>query len=265
MKYLFEYMDSIKEDLCNKYIMLFLDYDGTLTPIVKTPDEAVIPPKAKGLLQALVKARGCKVAVISGRALADVKKMVGVKGIIYSGNHGLEIEGPKIRFGNQVSSWMRSTINDVRKTLGQRLSGIKGVIIEDKKMTVSIHYRLAKPSEALLVKKTVDEIALPYAKRKLIKVNHGKKVIEIKPPVKWDKGKIALWLLSRHQFEVGDEKIFPVYVGDDLTDEDAFSVLKNKGLTVFVGKPRASKAGFYLKDTKEVGMFLKHILKSRAG
>ena len=114
-----------------------------------------------------------------------------------------------------------------------------------------------------LIKKTISEIAAPHVKKGKIKINFGKKVIEIKPNVKWNKGKVVLWLLARQQFMLGDRKISPIYIGDDSTDEDAFKALKNKGLTIFVGKPRKSYAQFYLRDTGEVLKFLKQILSLR--
>lgn len=103
MKHLFESWDKIKKDINGKYILLFLDYDGTLSPIVNTPDEAVIPRQIQSLLDRLSGDPRCKIAVISGRSLKDIKNKVGLKNIIYSGNHGMEIESPKIKFTSPVS------------------------------------------------------------------------------------------------------------------------------------------------------------------
>lgn len=98
MDYLFSKWDKLKEALVNKHIFLFLDYDGTLTPIVDYPDKAVISEEVRNLLKDLSAKPRCHVGVISGRALNDVKKMVDLEDIVYVGNHGLEIEGPKIKF-----------------------------------------------------------------------------------------------------------------------------------------------------------------------
>ena len=108
-------------------------------------------------------------------------------------------------------------------------------------------------------KKAVSDVTDSYLAQDKIKIDCGKKVYEIKPPIKWDKGKVVLWLLARQQFAAGEKKVFPVYIGDDVTDEDAFRALKGKGLTIFIGESGNSKADFYLKDTEEVTKFLRLI------
>jgi len=260
MKYLFSQFSKIKELLSNKFILLLLDYDGTLTPIVETPSKAIIHKDTKGLLQKLSRSPYCKIGIISGRKLEDIKNIVGVDGIIYAGNHGLEIQGPKIKFESQVSPRLKSIIRNIAMDMQKRLLGIKGVLIEDKGLTLSIHYRLVSKKDMLAFDKIISEVINPYIVCDKIKVNSGKKVYEIKPPVKWDKGKIVLWLLARQQFISGVKDVLPIYIGDDITDEDAFKVLKRKGLTVFVGRPGNSKADYYLKNAEEVIKFLRSIL-----
>jgi trehalose-phosphatase len=260
MEYLFSQFSKIKELLRNKFILLLLDYDGTLTPIVETPSKAIIRKDTRELLQKLSRSIYCKISIISGRKLEDIKNIVGIDGIIYAGNHGLEIEGPKIKFESQVSPRLKSIIRNIATDIQKRLSGIKGALIEDKGLTLSIHYRLVGKKDMPIFKKIISEVTSLYTVRDKIKVNAGKKVYDIKPPVKWDKGKVVLWLLARQQLISGEKNVFPIYIGDDITDEDAFKALKRKGLTVFVGKPRNSKAGYYLKNTEEVTQFLRSIL-----
>ncbi len=260
MEYLFSQLSKIKELLSNKFILLLLDYDGTLMPIVKTPSKAIIHKDTKGLLQKLSRSPYCKIGIISGRKLEDIKNIVGVDGITYVGNHGLEIQGPKIKFESQVSPRLKSIICNIATDMQERLSGIKGALIEDKGLTLSIHYRLVSKKDMPVFEKIVYEVTNPYMVSDKIKVNSGKKVYEIKPPVRWDKGKIVLWLLARQQFISGVKDVLPIYIGDDITDEDAFKVLKRKGLTVFVGRPGNSKADYYLKNAEEVIKFLRSIL-----
>lgn len=260
MEYLFTHWNELKDKLSNKSIFMFLDYDGTLVPIVETPDKAVISTDVKELLHKLSKNPACSIAIISGRALKDIKNLVGLKDIIYAGNHGLEIEGPKIRFESQVSPKLKSIIRQIKENLENKLSGIKGVFIEDKGLTISVHYRLVDKKAIPLLENIFTELVKPYTIRDKIKINSGKKVYEVKPPVTWDKGKIVSWLLARQQFAQGEDKVFPIYIGDDVTDEDVFRVLKNKGLTIFVGEPGLSGAQYYLKDTEEVIRFIKQIL-----
>jgi trehalose-phosphatase len=259
MEYLFSHWDKLKNRLSGKSMLLFLDYDGTLTPIVETPKKAVISRETKDLLNKLSKKSHCSVAIISGRSLSDIKNIVGIKDIIYAGNHGLEIEGPKIKFESQVSLRLKSIIRHIYEDAVSKFSKIKGVLVEDKGLTISVHYRLVAEKDIQEFLSIFNEIADPYIVRDKIKINSGKKVYEIKPPVKWDKGKVVLWLLARQQFISGAKKVLPVYVGDDITDEDAFEALKRKGLTVFVGEPCDSKADYCLKNTKEVTKFLRSI------
>lgn len=240
--------------------MLFLDYDGTLTPIVKTPDRAAIPAGTKRILRELSELSQCRVAIISGRMLRSVKRMAGLRGIIYAGNHGLEIEGPKIKFLSPVSSSYRALLIKIRDELHKKLSGIKGVLIEDKGLTLSLHYRLVNKKDIPRVETIFHETVIVYLVGNKIKFKSGKMVLEIRPPVNWDKGKVVLWLLARRQFKQGTN-ILPVYIGDDVTDEDAFKVLRNRGLTIFVGKPKESFAKYYLKNTRQVVQFLKNILR----
>lgn len=259
MEYLFSSRDKIEKKLNSKRIALFLDYDGTLTPIVETPDKAVISVKDREVLKRLAGCPSCKLAIISGRSLKDIKKFVGLKNIIYSGNHGLQIEGPEIKFQSPVSDRYKTILSRIKKDLIKGLLHIKGAFVEDKGLTLSIHYRLADKKDLPLAEAIFKRAVKPYLMRKKIRVTSGKKVFEIRPPVEWDKGKIVLWLLARERFILGQKGLFPVYIGDDTTDEDAFRALKNKGLTIFVGRPRASCADYYLKDTKEVYRFLRKI------
>ena len=260
MNYLFAQWDKLKEKLNNKVILLFLDYDGTLTPIVETPDKAVISQNTKDLLDKLSTSPHCRVAIISGRSLSDIKAIVGLKDIIYAGNHGLEIEGPKIKFESPISPRCRAILEHIKTELEEKLSSIKGAILEDKGLSLSIHFRMVNKKQIPQVKAIVHECAIPYLVRSKIKIKSGKMVLEIRLPLEWDKGKVVLWLLARQKFAMSERPLIPIYIGDDKTDEDAFKVLKNRGLTIFVGKPKPSYAQYYLKDTREVTQFLKRIL-----
>lgn len=260
MKNVFNYWDRLKKDLSGKYIMLFLDYDGTLTPIVNKPEKANIPGEAKKLLEVLSQEPNCKVTVISGRALEDLKNKVGIKNIIYSGNHGLEIEGPQIKFQPALPLRYREALQHIKSELEHRLASVKGVFVEDKGFSLSLHFRRAPEKQIPFIKASFHEAVTLYLIGNKVKVRPGKKVFEVRLPVEWDKGKIVLWLLARQEVVSIDRPIAPVYIGDDVTDEDAFMVLRNRGLTIFVGKKKSSCAKYYLKDTKEVRKFLRRIL-----
>src|SRR3989338_5160581 len=128
MYYLFDKWKSLLGDLENKSLFLFLDYDGTLTPIRKTPAQANISAETKKVLQRLSKNPCINVAIISGRSLKYIKKIVGLSGIIYVGNHGLEIEGPKIKFRCPVSPAYMDLLVRIKKVLAERFSGIKAIL-----------------------------------------------------------------------------------------------------------------------------------------
>lgn len=260
MDYLFTQISKIKELLRDKFILLLLDYDGTLTPIVEMPEKAVIFKEAKELLQGLSKSHHCELAIISGRSLKDIKNIVGIKGIIYAGNHGLEIEGPGIKFESRVPGRLKLIIKRINDELVNKLSKIKGVFIEDKGLTLSVHYRLVDKKDISLVSDIFTEVTKPYIAQNKIEISLGKKVYEIKPHVGWDKGKVVSWLMRRQRFEQGRNRVFPIYIGDDITDEDAFKVIKDTGLTIFVGSPKKSNAQYYLKNTREAIKFLRAIL-----
>ncbi|OGX19302.1 MAG: trehalose-phosphatase [Omnitrophica WOR_2 bacterium RBG_13_44_8b] len=260
MEYLFSKWDELREGLIGNHIYLFIDYDGTLTPIAECPDKAVILEDMRNLLRDLSSQPGCSVGIISGRALRDIKRMVGLEGIIYAGNHGLEIEGPKIKFESQISPRLLSIIRNLKQELTDKLSKIKGVFVEDKDVTLSIHYRLAARSGYLSARKIIEKAIQPFLTVNKIRVSYGKKVIELKPQVAWNKGRVVEWLLARQEFILGGRPVIPIYLGDDVTDEDAFGMLKNKGLTIYIGRPKKSQAKYYLQDTREVFEFLKKIL-----
>ncbi len=244
-------------------IILFLDFDGTLAAIVDHYKSATILKEIKVLLRDIAKIHGCFVAVISGRELSDVKKRVGIKSITYAGNHGLEIEGPGVKntFFVKISDRIRFKL--IKHDLMTHIGHIKGVLIEDKGLTLTVHYRLVKRSALALFKKKFLECLSPYLKKNEVSLNEGKKVFEINPKVKWDKGKAVLLLIDHFQRKSLSKKIFPVFIGDDVTDETAFKALKRKGLCIRVGYNKASRAPYYLKDINQVTRFLKAVLDSK--
>lgn len=257
MKNLFKQWDNIQKKLKGKHIFLFLDFDGTLAPIVATPDKAILSRETKGVLKKISEDSQYRLAIISGRSLRDIKNMAGLRKIIYVGNHGFEIEGPKIKFTRYVSSEYKATLAKIKEELSKKLSNVKGFFMEDKGQTLSVHYRLVSEDNIPLVETAFHEAVILHRIKNRVKIKPGKMVFEISPPVEWDKGQVVLWLLARQRFILKNKEIFSIYMGDDVTDEDAFKALSNKGLTVFVGKPKTSYAAYYLEDTKEVIKFLK--------
>ncbi len=260
MQHLFECWNKIKDPLQNKCLFCFLDFDGTLAPIAETPRRAHLSAENKNLLEQLHHAPQCQLAVVSGRALDDVKAKVGIRNLIYAGNHGYEIEGPKIHFPGFNKAKIRKTLDKVKSQFEKDLTGIKGAIVEDKGWTLSVHYRLVKEEDIGAFNVIFSHVCKPYLKAKEIKIQTGKKVFEIRPPLEWNKGTAAEWLLKKQRARNGE--LLSVYIGDDQSDEEAFLALKKDALTVRVGVG-VSEAKYFLEDTLEVTQFLKKIIELR--
>lgn len=251
---LLSHWPEIRERIGKKNMALLLDYDGTLTPIVKTPAQAKLSPDAKKQLAALAR-QVSLFAVVSGRKLSDIKAKVKIAAIGYVGNHGLEIEYRGRSFKGIVPQDFPLTLKQIKGLLGEKLQNVKGIVFEDKGVILSLHYRQVKSNEVSKVKRVFSQTLEDYRKSNKVRIATGKKVLEIRPPVDWDKGKAVSWLLH----SCGIRNVFPIYVGDDKTDEDAFGALSGLGLTVAVGKKRNTKAEYYVKNSKEVYTFLEEL------
>ncbi|MDP2954244.1 MAG: trehalose-phosphatase, partial [Chloroflexota bacterium] len=241
------------------------DYDGTLTPIVSRPEDAHFPEKTRELLRSLARHRLFLVGVISGRALSDLKQRVGIGGIIYAGNHGLEIEGPGISLVNPLAEEMRPVFHLMHQVLSKALSTVRGVIVEDKGLTLSVHYRMVPDDSSDQVKSIFERVVATARSLGRVRVTSGKKVYEIRPAVDWDKGKAIALLLDRYGRRKATEELLAVFMGDDLTDEDGFKVVNSQeGISIFVGEePQSSAAQYYLKSPLEVEGFLSMLLSSK--
>lgn len=230
---------------------VFLDYDGTLTPIVARPDLAIMDESMRAVVRAL--AYSCPTAIVSGRALQDVTRLVGLPELYYAGNHGFEIGGPAhstIQY--EPGKQFIADVQLASERLGRALAGVDGALIEDKRYSASVHYRLVAAERVPEVERVVDQVLqdLPSLHKR-----HGKKVFEIRPRIDWDKGRAVLWLL--HVLHLDTPTVVPIYLGDDTTDEDAFSALKGRGIGVLVtAEPRSSAADYSLRDNQEVRRFL---------
>jgi trehalose-phosphatase len=262
MKHLFSVWGAVSKELERKYICLFLDCDGTLAPIADTPAQAVIPQKTKEALASLSRLEGLRLAIISGRLLADIKTIIGLDGIIYVGNHGLEIDGPGVTSQWKIVPSYKDILADIKARLTRECASMPGVFIEDKRLALCLHYRMSNMDEEN-TRAVFNKIADPYRSSGKIAVMYGKKIIEVRPSTGWDKGKVVRWLLDRERLLVKDENIIAVYVGDDRTDEDAFKALGESEISVMVGNVPALSAKYYVDDTDEVYKFLTMILEAR--
>jgi alpha,alpha-trehalase len=238
---------------------LFLDYDGTLTPIVARPEDACLGGAMRETLAALA-ARG-PVVIVTGRGLEVIREMVGIEGITYAADHGFELEAEDGSAAHAAAvEGFDAVAVDVAATLRRRLRGVNGAIIEHKRFSVAVHYRLVAEAAVERVKAAVREVLAGEPRLRLLT---GKKVLELEPDVAWDKGAAVEWVMRR--LGVAPEQA--VYVGDDVTDEAAFRLLRGVGTTVAVQEvPRPTAAGYRLADVDEVLAFLQRLAEpARAG
>jgi len=263
MKHLFQSWEDFSQACRNvSHVLLFVDYDGTLTPIVSRPELAVLSTEVRELLRALVKKPALSVGIISGRSLSEIKSMVAVGGIYYAGNHGLEIEGPDLKYISREAETARALIRDLAGELAAALGDISGTIIEDKGLSLSVHYRLVEEGEEKAVAETFHRITGTLLEEGKIRITTGKKVFEVRPPIDWNKGKAIEKIASEITTALNLKQTLNVYLGDDNTDEDAFKVLRRpEGWSIFVGGENpASAAEYYLDSPSEVAEFLLRML-----
>lgn len=238
-------------------LLLGLDFDGTLAPIVPVPDDATIIPAAGQAIRAIADRPDTVVAIVSGRGLADVRARVREERAFFAGNHGFEIEGPGLRHRIDAAERLRPELRVLTERLRHELDHIPGTEVEDKGITVSIHYRrVADPALAERVRDLADR----EAKRSGIRATHGKRVVELRPPIDWDKGRALEFLIDTLS---ADGPLFPVFIGDDVTDEDAFRAVRARGgLAVLVASPevqRESVADARVASPEELVPFLEAI------
>lgn len=258
-----DHLDAIDRRLAGNEPAVFLDYDGTLTPIVDRPDDAVIADAMRGAVRAL--AERCTVCIVSGRDRAVVQELMGVRSLVVAGSHGFDIWAPEAgtierEEGRKYEDLMR----DVETRLRSELDGIAGVLIEPKKVGVAVHDRLVAEAERSRVRATVDAVLGEHPDE--LKVTPGKRVYEIQPQIDWDKGKAVRYLLGALGLDRDD--VVPIYLGDDVTDEYAFGALGDDGVGIFVGEAddpevagRTTAADYGLRSPDEVEQFLDRLAR----
>lgn len=249
-----DHFDKLTGRLAGKQPVVFLDYDGTLTPIVERPELAALSAEMRGTIREL--AARCTLAIVSGRDLQDVKRLVGIKGICYAGSHGFDIAGPEGKHLEFVGGKkFLPALDRAEGLLQDQLAEIEGAQVERKKFAIAIHYRRVAQQEWAQVESIVDEILDLFGD---LRKTGGKMIFELRPDIDWNKGKALSWLLK--QLDLDRPDIVPVYLGDDLTDEDAFAEIEQRGIGILVrNEARPTWASYALENPSEVGMLLQQL------
>lgn len=235
---------------------VLLDFDGTLSDIVADPAAAALVEGAGDALAKL--AALCPVAVVSGRDLRDVRDRVGVQGIWYAGSHGFELLAPDgtRHVHDAAAPGVEQALKRAAERLRERVRSVPGVVVERKRFAVAVHHRRADLDDVGPVVAAVHEIARATG----LRVSTGRKVTELRPDVNWDKGTALRWVLEQLTVPV-----LPIYLGDDLTDEDAFDAVEPDGLGIVVGHgengDRHTAARFAVTDPAAVGVFLDRLAR----
>jgi trehalose-phosphatase len=240
-------------------VALFLDYDGTITPIVKRPDEALLSPESRKVLQKLKNSKNIIISVVTGRSLKDIKKLVGVKDIYYAGSHGMEIALAKRDYILPGARAVKPLLKTISAEFKDKLKGVKNFKIENKGIVLAFHYRQVDKRHIRRFHSVFKQVTTAYIRSGMIKSARGKKVLEVRPAIDWDKGKYCRYLLNKLSSPA--KRILPVYIGDDVTDEAAFKALRGSGITIFVkGEKKSSCAEYYLDSPAAVLHFLKMLV-----
>jgi trehalose 6-phosphate phosphatase len=247
---LLENLDAIQERISSaNRVSLFLDFDGTISGIVVNPGEAKLDPEIRSILKVLSARWDFDVCIVSGRALADVRERAGLSNVIYAGNHGLEIESDTVRFREPQAEALRRDLRCVLLQLKLALSDTDGLEIEDKGLTLSVHFRRVPEHLRDWVRNVTHSTV---SRSRSFSCREGKLVLEVRPQITWTKGHAVKWIKQ----EVLPAGSVPIYIGDDVTDEDGFAAIP-EGITVRVGETAETNAEYLLADVPAVGKFLR--------
>jgi len=245
---LFDHLNELQTRVSEaERILLFLDFDGTLAPIAKTPGQAAMSRETGQVLADLAARKTFVVVIVSGRAIADLRPKANIPALIYAGNHGLEISGAGLEFAEPEAMERKPALEDLLREMAAELHLLPGVEIESKELSASIHFRQA-PEAHEDVRRIVES---RISGSKLFCVREGKMIYEILPCVPWRKDAAVNWIRKMPGFERG----LAICIGDDATDEDLFAAGAD-GITVRVGEAAKTAAQYFVTDTDDVRSFL---------
>jgi trehalose 6-phosphate phosphatase len=238
---------------CTDRILLFLDFDGTLAPIEADPETPQLDDRSAAALRLLASLDSVVTTIISGRAVEDLYSRIHLDDVIYAGNHGLEIFGRDLRFVSPEGAAAREPLARLCEELSDSLQPFGGVMVEYKGLTASVHFRRAAVEDRLGIENAVRAVVCRAGG--LFRLNLGRKVFEIMPRSGWHKGMAVRWI-EQHVSRGEGERRLSIYLGDDSSDEEAFSVMPG-GITVKVGVAQPTLADYRLPDPSAVHEYLR--------
>ncbi len=230
-----------------------LDFDGTLSEIVPDPNAATLIDGAADALRHL--AAQCPVAVVSGRNVTDLQELVGVPGLYYVGSDGLEMIAPDgSHHQNETATGAAVALADAAAALQRDLADVPGAHVEHKRFAVTAHYRNVSTERV----GEVMAAAHAVSRRHGLPLTTGRRMVELRPNIDWHKGRVLQWV---HDRVPPTDRMLPIYVGDDLADEDAFDAVRFHGIGIAVQHDedgdRPTAASFTLKNPREVCVFVR--------
>jgi trehalose-phosphatase len=209
-------------------------------------------------------ARRCVVGIISGRDLEDLRGIVRAEHAWLAGSHGMELRSPEgVRTEVEAATRFLPVLDDAANALDDELASVPNAWVERKRFAVAVHFRQVDEARVPEVAAIVDQVGARYAD---LRKTFGKRILELRPDIDWDKGSALWWLFE--QAGLQPDTAVPIYIGDDLTDEDAFAALGDRGLGILVyERGRLTAADYRVADTEEVYAFLSDLvaLLERAG
>jgi len=236
-----------------------MDFDGTLVDFSPDPSNVQTPPTRQAVLQCLGMRADLSAGIVTGRRVTDVRQRAGAGSqFFYAGLHGLEIEGPGLRFMHQAATLAAPTVGVLVVEARKAVKGLPGVMIEDKGLSVALHVRGASKADRWHASRRFLALAQPYLSNGTLRMQPGDEMTELLPNIDWAKGD-AVRAIIRHVESQVKQIVWPVYIGDDETDEDAFEEIRDGGLTIAVS-PRTTGAAHRINDPSEVERLLRAIL-----
>ena len=239
-------------------LVAIFDYDGTLTPLVSTPEAAVLAPSVRATLARLARSERVRLAILSGRGLSDLKARVALNDVVYGGCHGLEIAGRDLRFRHPRAR--AADIAATRRELADALPAVPGARLEYKGLAVTLHYRGVRPERWSRVQEIASSV---LRRRRTVTVIQGHRIFDFMPRVGWNKGQAARWMVRRMASTLPRGRVVVLYAGDDNTDETAFAALRHRALTIRVGATPTA-AQYSVQGVRDVQALLRRMASALA-